>query len=150
MRIESNPRFPGSDPVHRPGTDTTSAPTRAEGAVGPDHGPDRSTDPDVTDKAPPVPAEFIGDGVFVPEAVLRRERMRTALEEAHPTDQEAVDPERDVRETGPDDALPGPRLDERQAREAGRQVVREMSGRTIEEAHDPLGTDPATVRKLLS
>ncbi len=157
MRIEPNSRFQGPDPVHRPAVDPSSSPQKVDGTAVPGRPNADATAPEVADVAPPVPAEIIGDGVFVPEAVLRRERLRSSLEESQAADpslaERADEDVRDVRDLEgreKTDEAGKPRLpDGDHAREAGRKVIEAIPHHPIGEAHDARGTDAATVRKLL-
>lgn len=154
MRIEPNPRFQGPDPASRPGVDHADTPRKAEGSAVPGRPTPDATAPEVAEEAPPVPAEIIGDGVYVPEAVLRRERLRSSLEESQSADPSLVERTgEDVKDLeGRDraDESGKPRLpDGEHAREAGRKVIEAIPHHPIGEAHDPRGTDAATVRKLL-
>jgi hypothetical protein len=149
MRIEPNPRFQGSDPVHRPGLDPKNMSQKADGTAVPGRTDLEATEPAVAEDVPALPAEIIGDGVFVPEAILRRERLRTSLEESQPAKRSRGEGS-DIEDPARPDESGKPRLpDGDHAREAGRKVIEAIPHHPIGEAHDPRGTDATTVRKLL-
>ena len=151
MRIEPNPRFHAQEPGPRPGAGSPGEPGKTDGVSHPVRDVNVSAEAEGVEDAPHLPAEIIGDGVFVPEAVLRRERLRSALEESHPVEQAVADTDTETPDSNPRSEETGkPRLpDVQHAREAGRKVIQAISKQPLEETHDALGTDAATVRKLL-